>query len=368
MSHIDEGRLHEYLDAVETGQEGQDVERHLAECAECSALLEEVQLIRDRASALLRDAAPVHVSMPPFEEIQARAEARARKAPRRVFAMNRLTAFGWAATIVLAVGVGWLARGSFNFGSSEPEELRQREVATLEVEAPAAMDVTSGAEEADRGAPTETVPAQQEATGRRSAQEPVEEEVTTPPMTDDRMQMAVAPPAEPERTDILAEPSANVAEPEQPAAAKADAMVAGVMAPGMTPVGIGQVIDAAREETSWHTVSQTEAEQHIGGQLLFVRELPVDSILVGEVNGQPAATIVQTFADGDLLEVVQWRQSGIAREEAEWQALAAQEPVAREKEEGTGSGITFVAKQGFLLALRAAVSADSLAVLAGRLR
>ena len=40
--------------------------RCLAECAECAALLEEVQLIRDRASALLRDAAPMPVSAPPF--------------------------------------------------------------------------------------------------------------------------------------------------------------------------------------------------------------------------------------------------------------------------------------------------------------
>ena len=396
MSHIDEVRLHEYLDGLERPdaatagrQDGRtaEVEAHLAECAECAALLEEVQLIRDRAATLLRDAAPVHVSMPPFEEIQARAEARARKAPRRVFAMNRLTALGWAATIVLAVGVGWLARGSFNFGSSEPEELRQREVAALEVEAPAAaMDVASGAEEADRGAP---VPAQQEATGRRSAHEPVEEEVTTPPMTDERLQMAVAPPAEPERTEILAEPSANVAEPEQPAAAKADAMVAGgVVAGGVVadeeqreargrgaavPDIDAQVNEAFAQET-WVAADRSAAERHLGRALLTVEGLPVAGVRVGEVSGLPAVLVLQTLPSGDSLDLVQWRQADAGLQAPKWAAVSADRvaeeavPEPRAREGASVTDMTVIARDGFLVALRAAVSRDSLAALAGRIR
>jgi predicted anti-sigma-YlaC factor YlaD len=65
MSHVDEGCLHAYLDAIERPAGGQSddggdqaaVESHLARCAECRALLADVRQVRERsASARSSDA------------------------------------------------------------------------------------------------------------------------------------------------------------------------------------------------------------------------------------------------------------------------------------------------------------------------
>lgn len=403
MKHIDEGRLSEYLDALQREQEGQsgraaerqETERHLSECAECSALLEEVQLLRDRASALLREAVPARVSMPAFEEIEARARAVGRgvprQAPKRVFAMNRLAALGWAATLVLAVGVGWLARGSLNFGSPELEEYGQREAVSRE--APAAAEVASGAAEADSGAQVETVPSH-EARRLRSAQEPVEEaaaQVTLPAAVDERLEMAVAPPPEPGRRDVLAEPPVDVAAPEPPAAAKADPQrdaaarqaIAGITAEEREGEALGRgaapdpraQLNEAFATAMWAAVNLAEAERHVGGELRTVNGIPVDSVRIGEVDGRPAASILQTLPSGEQLEIVQWHQ-----EQAEnWVSVGAvaqvsadqapvERPEARAAERPAELMTSVIRQDGFLLALRAPVSADSLAALAARIR
>ena len=43
MQHVDEGQLHAYLDGelTEPGDGPREVERHLEECAECRALMQE---------------------------------------------------------------------------------------------------------------------------------------------------------------------------------------------------------------------------------------------------------------------------------------------------------------------------------------
>jgi len=423
MSHVDEGRLHEYLDALERGQEGQEdsspsiaphrppspaakrtaqwqeIEQHLAECAECATQLEQVQLIRDRASALLRDAAPAHVSMPPFEEIQARAEARARKAPRRVFAMTRLATLGWAATIVLAVGVGWLARGSFNFGSSATEELPPQ--ATLTMDAVAAGEVTSEAEESGRGSA-----ADQAVTDVRGARRDVvttaEEDVATQPASNVRLEEAAAPPPAVQRTqpadakidqvrqaperEVVA--GVAVAEPERrrepgvvadEAAQLPNVSVEGITTAAYADSGdedVSRAINELFSTETWPVASKLDAERHIGRDLMAVDALPIDSIRIGEVSGQPAAAVVQQLPSGELLEIVQWKQEDTERQAEGFVAVGAvsadQAPMeqleARAAKRTPGLITSVIAQEGFLLALRAPVSADSLAVLAARIR
>lgn len=102
MQHVDEGRLHAWLDG-ELPAGGPDgaraLERHLAGCAACRAMVEEERKIRDAASAILRDADPGPSQVIPI--------ASARSAPhgRRTW-----VALGWAASVLLALGVGWIAR------------------------------------------------------------------------------------------------------------------------------------------------------------------------------------------------------------------------------------------------------------------
>src|SRR5829696_3181268 len=107
MQHVDEGQLHAYLDGelTEPGDDPREVERHLAGCAECQALLDGVKLLRERGRSLLAD--PLPVAAPPFEEVIARAN---RPAPKAGWLPRRAATLAWAASIMVALGAGWLAR------------------------------------------------------------------------------------------------------------------------------------------------------------------------------------------------------------------------------------------------------------------
>lgn len=101
MSHVDEGTLHAFLDGELTAVERERVDAHLKGCAACQARLAEERAIVERASRLLGMAIPPERAMPPL------AQLRQRRLPwwrvRRPLA--------WAATLVMAVGLGWFARG-----------------------------------------------------------------------------------------------------------------------------------------------------------------------------------------------------------------------------------------------------------------
>ncbi|MEJ2216689.1 MAG: zf-HC2 domain-containing protein [Gemmatimonadota bacterium] len=178
MSHVDDGLLHAYLDGAlhaEDPAEAERVERHLAVCDDCRARLEAARGLRAEADALLEGATPAELDMPPFETIAARAAARATKAgvpdpdrptdagggdgvggtprrPRR-FVVTRTLA--WAASIVIALGMGWWARelayqpGGLPQASMERQEPAQgtAEVAqSLQVARPRAADAAAPAE------------------------------------------------------------------------------------------------------------------------------------------------------------------------------------------------------------------------------
>lgn len=110
MSHVDEGALNAYLDgALEEypAAEAARVRAHLDVCAECRDRLEEERAVRDRASSILGVAAPP-VDLPSLEELRSHLRVRDRRARPT---STRLYRLGWAASIVLALGVGWLVRG-----------------------------------------------------------------------------------------------------------------------------------------------------------------------------------------------------------------------------------------------------------------
>ena len=110
MSHIDEGALHAYLDGAldeYPAAEAKQVREHLEACAECALRLEDERHVRSAAATILGHAAP-RVEAPSFEELKAYVKA-TRPVVGRVSV--RLHRMGWAASVVLALGIGWLARG-----------------------------------------------------------------------------------------------------------------------------------------------------------------------------------------------------------------------------------------------------------------
>jgi anti-sigma factor RsiW len=117
MTHWTE-RLSEYLDGTLSGAERLDCERHLADCAECTATLDELQRVVARAQAL-EDRAPradlwmgiaprIGVSRPGVASL---AEHRARR--RIAFTLPQLAAAS-IALVLISAGGAWLAlsRGS----------------------------------------------------------------------------------------------------------------------------------------------------------------------------------------------------------------------------------------------------------------
>jgi hypothetical protein len=101
MSHVDEGTLHAYLDGELPSSERAAVEAHLAECAACRVTLGEARALLERASALLGSARPIERPAPPFEHLR----RVTKRSPWRV-----RTSVAWAASIMLAVGLGYYLR------------------------------------------------------------------------------------------------------------------------------------------------------------------------------------------------------------------------------------------------------------------
>jgi anti-sigma factor RsiW len=189
MWHVDEGALHAYLDGAldeYPAAEARRVREHLETCAECADRLAEERRVREQAQEILGLAAP-GVEAPTFEELRAYVRA---QQPARTAASLRLYRLSWAASVVLALGTGWLLRGGV----------------------PPTTSSSGGARfESDRITAGEAAPA--EAPGATSAApEPSNEAAVTsgPPATSPTRDAPVAERAE--RAVARAGPRADVAE------------------------------------------------------------------------------------------------------------------------------------------------------------
>lgn len=98
MSHVDEGTLHAYLDGELPSTERAALEAHLAGCAACRGNLIEERSLRERASAVLGSVRPTERPAPPLDQL--------RRDPKRSPWRVRQS-FAWAASIALALGVGY---------------------------------------------------------------------------------------------------------------------------------------------------------------------------------------------------------------------------------------------------------------------
>jgi anti-sigma factor RsiW len=103
MSHVDDGTLHAYLDGELPPAERAALEAHVALCAPCHAKLVDERALIDRAGTLLALAQPAERAAPPLQQLSNRPVRR----PWHV-----RTPVAWAASVVLALVVGYSLRGS----------------------------------------------------------------------------------------------------------------------------------------------------------------------------------------------------------------------------------------------------------------
>ena len=153
MSHVDEGELVAYADGAYPAEhpDAQRIAAHLTECGDCRTRLAQQETLRGRAAAILAYAAPASVRAPAFETLQQ--ETRQAR-PRRTIPL------AWAATIVLAAGLGWFGRGMWQY------QPRGAETASMEAAAPAPAPAELQTQTPTQMPPQPVAPAVQQADAR----------------------------------------------------------------------------------------------------------------------------------------------------------------------------------------------------------
>ncbi len=112
MPHMDEGRLQAWLDGSRGGlsdEEREEVRAHVEGCEVCGARVAELRTSDAASRDLLGALAAAEPAMPDFSEIVARSGASGAPVDRPHRTASRRLPLQWAASVVLAIGVGWMA-------------------------------------------------------------------------------------------------------------------------------------------------------------------------------------------------------------------------------------------------------------------
>ncbi len=190
MSHVDEGALHAYLDGALDEFPRTEAERirgHLDACSECTERLEIARSERADAHAMLNLAAP-EVELPTLEELRTYVKQTRRTPSKMSVRMYRM---GWAASVVLALGTGWVLRD----GQVAQDAVLERQLGAPIVERAADRAEVEGAADVVRPrVVTETA-----ATG--SVETATAARIATPEMPEDESSVVVPRSAE---SDVMA--------------------------------------------------------------------------------------------------------------------------------------------------------------------
>jgi hypothetical protein len=336
MSHMDDGRLHAYLDEELTVEETEQLRAHLAACAECRERLDVAREVRTRAHAILRLADPPAVEMPDFATLRARG-VRPAPAPS-VGWRQRSLLLPWAASLVLALGAGWFAqeliRGSRGGGAER--------VAAVQSESMEAAPPPVGPGGAAGGAVEDAVADAGPQPMAASAEQEMAGAPPPPPAAAVRQESFDAVAAvgadqarAPERVAVTAAPADRTAaseglQVEQMAALKTDesaavtmrtrqsdvggvagrgaASVTAAAAPSPAPPLPPPSLAAPAEEgwpVEWVTVNREAALAALGAPVATIARLSVEAYQVGNVGSRTAVRVLQRLPGGELVEVLQ---------------------------------------------------------------
>ncbi len=387
MSHIDEGQIHAYLDRQLEFAETEARERfeaHVGECAECAALLEQERSFHGRAAAVLQQSEPEFVEAPAFDDIVARATDRSTSAS--VKKLNRTRSLAWAASIVVAVTVGWYARFSISGPSPNEQALQEPQAILAQNEVPEA-EAAADADEATTGVadaaqPAPTAPARerdrvssavQEAAGRGFL-----EDSGVASAVEREVQRAVSA----DRRDAPAERQQRLVANQLAAAAKSSAQrgedsIVPVIAqaelrarelPDQNRFAVAGAPAAFSDDEAWTDLTLQEAERRIGRRILIVEGLEILHVSIESVAPNTSVRVVQRLSSGDSLEIVQRPLAEVDRVAGVLQARAEMLEADEMADEARTVSTISVARGEVLLTLRAPVAHDSLQALSSRLR
>ena len=344
MRHIPEDELHAYLDQALSRSQCVEIESHLAACASCRAERDGIAGLRDRTTALLATLAPPRGFTPSVELLRERADVRAARIRERW----RLAA--WAASVVLAVGLGWAGKGLLERQVSAGRDLAGP---------PATAPVNSTSEPA-----TELTPAPSTALVARA------EDVSGigGVRIADAGLGAAAPDSYPVR--VVPAPSGSVAAaPLVPAAPRFE--------PVGTVLSSGEILrpdlNAAASGTFFRTVSWDNAQRERGASVPRIAGLPVMQVQVGgsgDGHGRPLVVVAQQLESGQVIRTIEGPATDVNKLLASQGSDSSSPwPTIDDSSAGIagGDGAMTVRRGDRILAITAPLSSDSLRAMIRRL-
>jgi len=349
MQHLDDALIAEWVDGAVRPESPQHaaIAAHVEQCDECRARVDEERALAGHVRQLLGVAAPPE-RIPPFEEVLHRAGTEARPARPSGVPWRRLA---WAATLVVAGGVGWYARGlvmpTGGNGTAAPAQTASR-VAAAPVET-APVDSVAGTAAAAEPTAVGGVARREEAaaTGRVAQSPPRQEAMADHVVT-----------AEAEAADERIAARRDAAPPPAAAAVAAQPL--------------GEARERAENELRmqkvaadfWFATTRTDAERILGHALLTLPDRPVVGIELAPDSA--AVRVRQALDERTILELVQSRQPAARARVAEGLAAGVAEP--REGFARTVPPTVETVVDGIRIVASAPLSPDSLRVLLNRLR
>ncbi|HSE68999.1 MAG TPA: zf-HC2 domain-containing protein [Gemmatimonadales bacterium] len=363
MPHLDEGHIHAMLDGELSAADREVAEQHLRACTECQQLLAEARNLFAEADRLVETLVPPAASQP------------VRKLSPVHSQRKRYQWLAWAATVVIAVGLGYYGSAldrprPAGVNDSALKQEAMREPAPGNVAATPPADAASGYEQK-----SETHPAPEVS---KSAPGP---KAPAPPST-----MNKAAPVEPsvsgQRADALdeaAEEGQLLRDKEQN---EKDAKAARVEPPGRlaeVPMPKPRVLNT-EIPTGFRASSLEEAVRVLGGSVLLIDGMTPQMVLVGPggafAGGNPNQEVVRVVYDDPPGRQLWLDQQRIEqRSEGAAQALRATsnlnllpgDTLVTPAADGASS-LNWVSQTMFRLGLRGFLPTDSLRALARRVR
>lgn len=380
MPHVDDGTLHALLDGAlraESPERAAEVEAHLAACADCRARAAAADELRAEASRILEASAPAAAGAgSDFSEVRrrARGDAGAGSSRRRVRREARWTrGLAWAASLVLALGTGYLIRdltgpavdddrarpvpseatesGTMDRGTAGAPATAEPRAAEREPAAPEQDAIDGGArlfgaeEPSPAPAPPEIGATEPEA-GADAPAEPGPERAPV-----ERALGADTGRQEGARTRDVAGPPSGGAEAEAPAEVRAESLEVSAAPP---PAGSDR----------WSAATLEEARAALDGPVYLLPRAELVEVYLLDDGDQPRVMTLQRLQTGVPVQVVQWRGDDA---ETEWRTAGVSELSDRVQQAGDaslpGANVARVVREDYILELTGSLPAGLLSVL-----
>jgi anti-sigma factor RsiW len=397
MSHLDEGQLHELLDGELDEPARAAALAHLTGCERCKAAYDEAASFLAEADRLIdavqvpamAGAAPLVVESQK-SEVEPAAPAFDFRLSTEEKRRRRLTTYrtlAWAASIVVAVGIGWVGSGMSKRAAPVTESARD-EIAVAPAATPLAESVpaeaaqltesrakqapeskaraATGASTADRRDLAGSAPAANQAYALRdsgvaadhAASEEVSAQSAVAPTAAAPAREAVKPAAPPTPAPLAArrQLAAERARSEPDAAALGAVASADIAVRGMiTP-------------TAFQIVGMEEAVRILGGSIRLIDGMSPTRFMTGRGRGSTLVRVVYEDPPGRELWLDQARVDGEDKEGVRSATtLLPGDTLLVVKESGTRS-LGWVDQHGFQLRLTGFLSGDSLQAIQARVR